>query len=154
MCDKIIYGLLTVLVLSACGSDKQTSDNKAFTFDKQNSAINNHSSEKVGIMGEWTIIKTLGSNKDSIVETSCNVCPKINFKINEIAIITYANGTIDSLNWKVTVDTMTIKKINPKTKFPYFFDHKYKMTFADKKEYTELKLSMENNYTYVLGRDN
>lgn len=147
MCDKIIYGLLTALILSACGSDRQTSDNKAFTFDTQNTETN-------GLIGKWTISNTISRTSDTISETLCNACPTINFNTNN-AVITFPNSTTENYSWRITSDTLTLLPSThtpTSSTAPYFINFKYKMIYKQEKDFLELRLSPDRDLTYVLRR--
>ena len=147
MCDKIIYGLLTILILSAFGcSDKQHTNNKAFTFDNQ---IN----ETIGLIGEWTLSSTISRTDDSESSALCNACPTINFGTNT-AILSFPNNRTENYNWRISSDTLTLLSTKSPTSstMPYFLDFKYKMEFKQEKEFLELKLSPNKTVTYVLRR--
>lgn len=146
MADKIIYGLLTVLVLSACGSDKQTSENKTFTFDKQITGTKS-------LIGKWTISSTITRTNDSEGEGLCNVCPTITFD-NNTALLTFPDNHTENYTWKTSTDTLTLLSNNSQTvsTLPQFFHLKYKMEYRQKKEFLELRLSPDKDYTFVLRR--
>ena len=104
------------------------------------------------ILGEWVISSTISKSSDSEGEAICNVCPKITFYKDLIALVTFPDKSIDSLNWKVDKDTLTLKNMHPKTQAPYFLDHTYRMIFSKKEKHTELRLDLDGGYIYVLGQ--
>ena len=146
MHKKNIYGLLTALVLSACGSDTQTPDNKTITFDTQTNGT-------IGLIGKWTIGSTISRTPDTESETKCNACPTISFNNND-AVLTYPDNRTESYHWKISSDTLTLQSTNSPTvsTLPHFFAIKYKMDYKQKKEFLELRLSTDEALTYVLRR--
>ncbi|MHB8258786.1 MAG: hypothetical protein ACYDCN_01870 [Bacteroidia bacterium] len=135
---------IILLVLLSCQPEKNTSND--IVHPKDNSA------ELKRVVGEWGIYSIITRTSDSEGITSCNVCPKIKFDKNLIAIVTFSDNSIDSLNWNIDTDTMKLKNINPKRQERYFSDHKYLMIFQKKEKYTELSLELDSSYVYVLRR--
>ena len=146
MGDKIIYVLLTTLMFLSFGcSDKQSANNKVFTFDNQ--------IETSGLYGEWSISSTIHRTIESESEVLCNACPTMDFG-NNAAVLTYPDSRTEHYTWKISADTLTLLSTNAQTvsTLPEFFHLKYKMEFKQEKEFIELKLSPDKSSTYVLRR--
>ena len=139
MVDKIIFRLLTVLILSACDADKKTSDDNK-SFDQ---ILLSNKPDR--IVGEWLI----GATESRGVKTLCNACPKINFQNNGKATIAFLDNTSGQYDWSIKADTLKLQCTEQANTFPYFFSLKYKMTYYDKKDYTELTLSADSSIYFL-----
>ncbi|PBQ33281.1 hypothetical protein CNR22_16365 [Sphingobacteriaceae bacterium] len=135
MWSKILYGLLIIFILVACGSKNQTSENKTLTSD-------NHTT---GLIGEWTINSRYG--------LLCNACPIINFNNNNTAVLKFPNNRTENYRWQITLDTLTLisNSFTPTSStIPYFMNFKYQMTYKPEKNFLELKLTHIKEKTYLL----
>jgi hypothetical protein len=125
------------------------------TPTKDTSPLTNTLSAKAtGLISEWTTCTTMSSTGDSIICIMANLCTKINFKADNTVIVTKPSYVTETLQWKASNNKVTLTNINPANKDNvYFNDGIYEMTFTEKKEYTELKLTFtEKNYSYLLAR--
>jgi hypothetical protein len=139
MGTKILYGLLTVLILSACTSDIRTPDiNKS--FDKI--VLTNKSNR---IVGEWLIGKTSSRG----ISSSCNACPKINFNDNGRSVVSFPDNTFGHYDWSIKEDTLTLQCTEQANTFPYFFGFKYKIAYYDKTDFTELTLTADSTIYFL-----
>jgi hypothetical protein len=137
---------MITLILSACGHDRQTSDNKISTFYTQTHEI-------IDIIGKWAISKTISRTLDSEVEVLCNACPTITFDTNN-AILTFPNSRTENYSWSIAADTLTLLGTYETTSstLPFFLNFKYKIEYKQKEEYLELRLTADDHLTYVLRR--
>jgi len=140
--------VLTALFLTNCNPDKSIIDNKNSIIDTSSTT------ETLGIIGEWLISRTISQKADNIMEIACNSCPRINFKNDNTAVLTKPTGDKENLQWKINNNKIALTNINrTHTDSVYFDNAQYEMTFTNKKEYMELKLTLtEKNYSYILGR--
>jgi len=98
------------------------------------------------LIGEWGIYVT-NYNGASIV---CNVCPRIEFKIDNSAIIKLPNGEYENYIWKIDGNNIVIKP-ERKDADNYLNDKTYKMEIKEEVEFTELALKAENT-EYILRK--
>ena len=144
---KHLFLILTIILLTACNSDKQIVDNKSII-------VINNTTEKNSIIGQWTICKRTWGSGDSIRGITANICTIVNFKYDNTAVLVYPSGDKENLKWNVNNSKVRLTNINPTNKESvYFNDGVYDMIFTPKKEYTELKITLpEKNYSYFLGQ--
>ncbi len=140
---KYLVLLLTIITLTVYCTNRQIEGNKA-------TCIINKPNERTSIIGEWSICSTISSDRISILY---NACTKVNFNIDNTAIVTIPSGDKEILQWRQNNNKLTLTNIKSKNKTQtYFDDSEYEMVFTSKKDYTELKLIQSKiNYTYVLG---
>lgn len=100
------------------------------------------------IVGKWNIGAT--RTKDGTTSVG-NSCPSIKFNNDATAILTNVGGNTNILKWEVLNDTLILKNIKPKTKYPYFFDGKYRIDFINKNEWVHLELKSKDEFTYILS---
>jgi hypothetical protein len=147
MLDRIIFGLLTILVLSCCGSDNQTTENKTFSFHPKTYMIND-------LVGAWTIYSTVLRTAGIESESTCNVCPTIKFDYNNTAVLTFPTNRTENYSWSIALDTLSLFGASTPTNstLPLFSNFKYKMEYRHETEFLELKLSPNKDLTYILRR--
>ena len=145
MREILKYFFLIIIICGACNQHKESTENKTTPLNaKQNSQYD--------LIGVWSINEIIQINKGKEVSSVYNICPQINFDFNNIAVVTFPGNGSDSLNWYASNDTLTLKNINAKTKLPYFFNTRYKISFTKEKGYRELKLNRGDDYIYVLRK--
>jgi hypothetical protein len=142
MCNKIIHGLLAVLILTACGSGNQFEQNKAVAAD-------NH--KTIDLIGQWTICKLIYKVDTNVRISNFTTCPKLNFSDSNAIFITSDNKT-EHYSWKTISDTL-ILKITDGTESPHLSRIKYTMTYTQDKKSLEL-LSPDKEMTYIFTRQN
>lgn len=104
------------------------------------------------IVGEWFIGQTISEQG---VITSCNACPTITFCDNGTATLTFADKMHNNIyNWSTKADTITLRCTSLNITNPYFYSLRYKMTYTEKKDFTELKLTTNSNFNYILRKGN
>ena len=141
---KILYGLFAVLILSVCGTDKQSAHNKTHAFD-------NETDGTALLINKWTVSSVIRQTINEV----CNTCPTINFNRNNTAVLQFPNNRTENYSWRITSDTLTLlctsfTQTNSTT--PYFLEFKYKMKYQSEKDFLELKLSPNKDRIYVLRR--
>jgi len=101
------------------------------------------------IIGEWTIYAYV----TNIVEfTECNSCPKVVFKFEQSAIITYPDGKKEFLIWELKNDTLRFIGLD-KQLGNTFYDSVYQFSITKFEKYEELRLKqIEKEYSYILNR--
>ena len=147
MLDRIIFGLLTILILSCCGSDNQTTENKTFSFHPKSYMAND-------LVGPWNINNTVLKTASNENESICNVCPKIKFDYNNTAVLTFPDNRTENYSWSIALDTLFLFGASTTTNstLPLFSNFKYKMEYRYETEFLELKLSPNKDLTYILRR--
>ena len=147
MLDRIIFGLLTILIFSCCGSDKQTTENKTFSFHPKSFMTND-------LIGPWTINSTVLRTAGNESESTCNVCSTIKFDYNNTAVLTFPNNRTENYSWSIALDTLSLFGASTPTNstLPLFSNFKYKMEYSQETDFLELKLSPNKDLTYILRR--
>ncbi len=97
----------------------------------------------VSIVGEWGIYHTVYTQNGKSVASSCNVCPRVNFKNNNTADLTNGIGNVSEIGWEQIADTLIIR--NGKNKQSIINDGKYLIRPTKTKEnFIEIELVMLN----------
>lgn len=155
----LVFTILSVAIalMQKCPDNtlntKETSQKAAVCSYCRHSNCTGHSNETNGLIGKWTISSTITRTNDSEGEGLCNVCPTITFD-NNTALVTFPDNHTENYTWKTSADTLTLLSTNSQTvsTLPQFFHLKYKMEYKQEKEFLELRLSPDKDYTFVLRR--
>lgn len=100
------------------------------------------------LIGIWRIYSVV-SNGTSI---RCNVCPKVEFKKDQTAVLTYPNKNIETYTWTITESILSLKREKEENHAPYFRQNEYKMNLETRPEHVKLRLSDNNNQRYNLTK--
>jgi hypothetical protein len=84
------------------------------------------------------------------VSVMCNVCPRIEFKIDNTEKIKLPNGEYENYLWKIEGNNIVIKS-EKKGVDNYLSDATYKVEFKKETEFTELALKIKGT-VYILRK--
>lgn len=105
---------------------------------------------KMNILGEWGIY---GFKTDSS-EVLCNVCPKVKFFDNNLAIITNPSNAKRNLNWSLDQKYLIINYLNKNVFDKDFPDSIYVVELIREKNLLELILKQETKgYSLTLRKN-
>jgi|GEM_PF-2201639 len=149
--NKIALVTFAILMLENLCGQNISAEKK----DSYKNEISLKSKENLSnIIGEWGIYETIeytenGTSKTEI-NSVCNACPKIKFQNDQTGILTYPNGEMSLINWKITESILTIENENEKLKY---FDNNYEIRFTKENNFIELELKeTKKKYSYILRK--
>lgn len=123
-----------------------------FNLNAQNASEN----DAKKIIGEWTISKTKsifsGNETQTETEIVCNVCPKVNFTIDQNAIIINPGGEREIYIWKITGNKISFVNIGSKKVDNATFSGEYELKFSQEKQFMELELFENMNSSIILSK--
>lgn len=119
-------------------------------------AQNASESDTIKIIGEWTISGTKsiisGNETQTETETLCNVCPKVNFTIDQNAIIINPGGKREIYIWKITDNKISFVNIGSEKLDNITFSGEYKLKYSLEKHFIELELVENKNSSIFLSK--
>ena len=143
---KYLVIALILLALHSCGPNDKTDSilkaDKVHSSEEQ-TGLSQKIAEK--LIGDWEIYVF-----DDYI--TCNVCPRIEFKKEKIAVVTLPSNTIENYHWNVVNGKLEMKSIDKEDFDNTFNDDLYAMYFDETKEYTELTLDSENFGKFTLRK--
>jgi len=138
---KWVYILFLVSIFQSCELKETKNENNI-----NKTKINSKSVLSIKLIGEWGIYVT---NYNGASEM-CNVCPSIEFKIDNTAKIKLPNGENENYNWKTDGNSIVITA-ERKNANNYLSDKTYKMEFKQKDDFIELTLKLKE-IEYILRK--
>ena len=135
---SIIMILITVAFYGSISGQTDNDNSK----ESKNNFQDSLSQKIIGIWGIYSF-ETKNIDDSLVTITICNVCPKINFKGDMIAILTLPSQDADTLDWKVNDDNLTITNRSNNRKSNTLSADDYKIDLYRKDGYQELRLSVE-----------
>jgi len=157
--------ILILAIVNSCSNDvllKKSEINYLGDFANQMSDSNLITTDS--IIGEWTIYSVKTRSTDSVkthntvsvktrnTESTCYVCPQINFSNNGMGRIKLPLGEEEMFNWKINNDTISIF-YTLDAKYRTISHNQYIMKFDKKQAFEELELRCTTrDYSYILRR--
>lgn len=108
----------------------------------------NSTNDEGDILGTWRI----GSTSYEGSTTMCNVCPQIEFKANQKAILTKPSKDTEEYSWSISGETLKLENQLKVSEKPYFTQTEYSFKFEKEPMYLRLELTNERGTTYSLGK--
>ena len=123
-----------------------------FNLNAQNASEN----DQKKIIGEWAIsgTKSIISENETQTETEtlCNVCPKVNFTIDQNAIIVNSVGKREIYIWKIVGNKISFVNIGSEKVDNETFSGEYELKFSQEKDFIELELINNKNSSIILRK--
>jgi len=112
------------------------------------SCIHKNSEKEKQIIGDWGIYVHVFDSGNIM----CNSCPKIDFKENLEAVLTFPSGQQESYSWEIRENNLLIDLKNGNANEAHFNKSIYQFEINNKIDFIELKLLASNTDGYILRK--